>query len=264
MTPAFTIVDAFTSRPFTGNPAAVCVLDAARDDEWMRRVACETNLPATSFVHPTAGGFGLRWFASAVELQLCGHGTLATSHVLWETGAADADQPLRFHTSGGVLTARHDGGWIELDFPALTDQPAAAPPALLDALDVTPSYVGRGRLDYIVEIDGALVRGLRPDFVRLLDVDMRGVIVTGRSSDAAFDFVSRFFAPSTGLNEDFVTGSAHCCLGPFWARRLGKRSVIGRQVSARGGTVKATVDGDRVRLAGEAVTVVRGTLVNAG
>jgi predicted PhzF superfamily epimerase YddE/YHI9 len=261
MTLPVTIVDAFTSTPFEGNPAAVCVVDAPRDDEWMRRVACETNLPATTFVHPTGDGFGLRWFAKAVELQLCGHGTLATSHVLWESGLAKPDEPLRFHTNDGALTARREGRWIALDFPALDDRPAAPPDALLEALDVTPSYVGRGRLDYIVEIEGDRVRDLRPDFARLLNVETRGVIVTGRSPDPAFDFVSRFFSPATGLNEDFVTGSAHCCLAPFWARRLGKTSLLGCQQSARGGTVKVDVEGDRVRLAGEAVTVLHGQLL---
>jgi PhzF family phenazine biosynthesis protein len=227
----------------------------------MRRVACETNLPATAFVHPAGDRFGLRWFARSIELQLCGHGTLATSHVVWESGLASPAEPLRFETKDGELTARRDGKWIALDFPALNDTPAAAPAALLEALDVSPSYVGRGRLDYIVEIEGERVRSLRPDFARLLTVETRGVIVTGRSPDPSFDFVSRFFAPSTGLDEDYVTGSAHCCLAPFWARRLGKTSLLGRQQSARGGTVRIDVEGDRVRLAGEAVTVLRGQLI---
>lgn len=261
MTFPLTIVDAFSSKPFEGNPAAVCVLDAPRVDDWMRRVACETNLPATVFVHPDGDAFGIRWFKSSTELQLCGHGTLAASHVLWERGIASPDEPIRFVSKGGPLSAVRRNGWMELDFPALADAPAAAPPGLIEALGVTPLYVGRGPLDYLVEVDGDIVRDLRPDFARLRTVETRGAIVTGRSSDAAFDFVSRFFAPSTGLDEDSVTGSAHCCLGPFWARRLGKTSLVARQVSARGGTVRVTIDGARVRLAGEAVTVVRGQLV---
>jgi len=255
-----TLVDAFTSVPFGGNPAAVCVLDGPRDEAWMRLVACETGMPATAFLHPTTDGFGLRWFASAIELELCGHGTLASAHVLWENGSVAADQTTRFQTKGGLLTAVRRDGWIELDFPALIDQPSPPAPGLIEALGVTPIYVGRSPLDYIVEIDGSLVSGLRPDFPRLRQVDTRGVIVTGRSTDTAFDFVSRFFAPATGLDEDSVTGSAHCCLGPFWERRLGKSSFVARQVSARGGTVKVTLDSNRVRLAGQAITVFRGVL----
>ena len=260
MTLPLTFVDAFTAELFKGNPAAVCILDGPRDDAWMRLVACETGMPATAFVNPMDDGFGLRWFKSAIELELCGHGTLASAHVLWEGGRLSAQQAARFHTRSGALSATRQNGWIELDFPALADEPADAPPGLVEALGATPAYIGRSRLDYIVEIDGDLVSGLRPDFVRLRRVDTRGVIVTGRSNDAAFDFVSRFFAPSTGLDEDSVTGSAHCCLGPFWARRLGKSSLVARQVSARGGTVKVTLNGDRVRLAGQAVTVFRGAL----
>jgi len=258
---SLTLVDAFASRPFEGNPAAVCILDGPRDDEWMRLVACETNMPATAFLHPDGDGYALRWFKSAVELELCGHGTLSSAHVLWETGRLYADQPARFHTRAGPLSATLDDGWIELDFPATPPKPAPAPAGLVEALDVTPISIGRSRLDYIVEVAAdTTVCGLRPDFERLRTINTRGVIVTSRCTSGDFDFVSRFFAPSTGLNEDSVTGSAHCCLGPYWGQRLGKSSLVGRQVSARGGTVKVRLNGDRVRLSGQALTVFRGEL----
>lgn len=256
-----TVVDAFASRPFEGNPAAVCVLDAPRDERWMRLVACETNLPATAFLHPAGDAYGLRWFKSAIELELCGHGTLASAHALWESGRLKRDESACFETRAGALTATRRDDWIELDFPAAPDTTAPAPPGLLEALGVTAACVGRSRYDYIVEVEGDdIVRRLQPDFARLRDVQTRGVIVTSRSESGDFDFVSRFFAPSTGLNEDSVTGSAHCCLGPFWARRLSKSTLVGRQVSARGGTVKVSLDGDRVRLAGQAITVFTGHL----
>ena len=257
-----TLVDAFAARPFEGNPAAVCLLEEPREDDWMRGVASELNLPATAFLHPSGDGYALRWFKSAIELELCGHGTLASSHVLWESGRLTQHQSARFTTRAGPLSACRRDGWIELDFPATPDEPAAAPPGLLDALGAAARYVGRSRLDYVVEIDGDedTVRALQPDFARLREVKTRGVIVTTRAKSGDYDFVSRFFAPSTGLNEDSVTGSAHCCLGPLWAKRLGRTTLVGRQVSPRGGTVRIALDGDRIRLSGQALTVLRGEL----
>ena len=257
------LVDAFASRPFEGNPAAVCLLDAPRGDEWMRGVASETNAPATAFVRAADDGYALRWFTPRAELELCGHGTLAGAHVLWESGALWPDAPARFHTKRGLLTAVRRDGWIDLDFPALVDEPIDPPDGLAEALGATPLYVGRGRLDVVVEVDGGAVARLRPDVERLRRVDARGIIVTGRGPGGGVDFVSRFFAPSVGIDEDAVTGSAHCCLAPFWARRLGTSRLVGRQLSARGGTVRVAVDGDRVRLGGQAVTVFRGEITSA-
>lgn len=262
MTVSTTLVDAFTSEPFRGNPAAVCLLPAARDSHWMQRVARETRAPATAFVHPEEDGFGLRWFTTDTELELCGHGTLASAHVLWECRAIERDSIARFRTSGGRLTAVRRGDWIELDFPSTPATPAETPPGLVEAIGVTPRFVGRSRFDYLVEVaDEETVRVLAPDFGRLSAIATRGVIVTSRAASSGVDFVSRFFAPSVGLSEDSVTGSAHCCLAPFWSRRVHKTSLIAHQLSERGGVVRATVNGDRVHLAGQAVTVMRGELL---
>jgi PhzF family phenazine biosynthesis protein len=261
MTAPLTLVDAFTSRAFGGNPAAVCVLPAAADDAWMRLVARELAMPATAFLYPNGDGYRLRWFTATSELELCGHGTLASAHVLWDSGRLPLDRPAAFETRGGTLGARRHGEWIELNFPATPAVESAAPAGLVDTLGVTPTWIGRSRLDYIVEVaDERLVRELQPDFVRLRDVQTRGVIVTSRSASPDRDFVSRFFAPSTGLNEDSVTGSAHCCLGPYWTARLGRTSLVAHQISPRGGVLKVAVDGDRVRLEGQAVTVMRGEI----
>jgi PhzF family phenazine biosynthesis protein len=255
----FAQIDAFSPTPFAGNPAAVLLLAEPAADEWMAAVARETNLPATAFVHEAGDGFGIRWFTATTELHLCGHGTLASAHLLYETGRVPAGDAIRFQSPNGPLSATAADGWIELNFPAIPEKPIETPPGLADALGTEILYVGRGRLDCIVEVaDEATVRDLRPDVARLRDVDARGVIVTSRATTPGCDFVSRFFAPSTGINEDFVTGSAHCCLAPFWAQRLGKASMTAHQLSARGGVLKVTMDGDRVRLAGQAVTVIRG------
>jgi len=254
-------VDAFTGEPFTGNPAAVCLLPAPREDAWMQAVAAEMNLSETAFLLAEGDGWRLRWFTPTTEVELCGHATLASAHVLWETGALDAAYTARFHTRSGLLTARRDNGLIWLDFPALPQTPDAPPPGLAEALGAAPVYVGRNRMDLVVELaDEATVRGLRPDHARLRQLPVRGVAVTARSADPAFAFVSRFFAPGSGIAEDPVTGSAHCCLGPLWGERLGLTDLTARQVSARGGTVHLRLRGDRVRLGGEAVTVLRGEL----
>jgi PhzF family phenazine biosynthesis protein len=256
------IVDAFTDRPFAGNPAAVCLPDRPADSGWMQHVAAEMNLSETAFLTPEADGFRLRWFTPAVEVNLCGHATLAGAHVLWESGRLSPDTAARFHTRSGLLTATRDPDGITLDFPAESAAPCGPPPGLLDALGADSRSVHRNRMDYLIELDSeAGLRSLRPDFARLATVPVRGVIVTAPSADPAFDFVSRFFAPASGVNEDPVTGSAHCCLGPFWATKLGKDDLIGYQVSQRGGVVRVGVRGQRVRLAGRAVTVLRGELV---
>jgi PhzF family phenazine biosynthesis protein len=257
-----TQVDAFTSEPFAGNPAAVCVLPEPRDERWMQAVAREMNLPATTFLVERADGFELRWFTATVELELCGHGTLASAHTLWEQGHLKPAEPARFHTRSGLLTATREREWIELDFPAEPEVPATAPADLARALGVTPKYVGRNRLDYLVELQSEeAVRTLTPDLRSLGMITTRGVAVTSVAGSAEYDFVSRFFAPSAGIDEDPVTGSAHCCLGPFWQRRLGKDELVGYQASSRGGRVRVRPLGERVRLGGQAVTVLRGELL---
>jgi len=255
-------VDAFTDRPFAGNPAAVCLLPAARDDKWMRAVAREMNLSETAFLVRQDDGHNLRWFTPTVEVDLCGHATLASAHILWETGNLQPDQPARFSTRSGILTAERRGDWIELDFPANPPETAPLPAGLDEALGASVRYVGKSRFDYLVELESeSVVRGLQPDFNRLGRVAARGIMVTSRSESPEFDFVSRFFAPQSGVNEDPVTGSSHCCLGPFWAERLAKQELRARQISARGGIVKVRFAGDRVKLGGQAVTVLRGELL---
>ncbi len=255
-------VDAFTNQPFRGNPAAVCVLPKARDEDWMRDVAREMNLSETAFLVPQNDGYNLRWLTPTVEVDLCGHATLASAHVLWETGQVPSERPARFYTRSGLLTAERKGGWVEMDFPADPEKPAPAPPELAPALGVTPHYVGMNRFDYLAELDSEeTLRGLKPDFTRLGRIPARGVIVTSRSASSEYDFVSRFFAPQSGVDEDPVTGSAHCCLGPFWGARLGKQQLVGYQASARGGVVRVCLAGPRVKLGGQAVTVMRAELL---
>ncbi len=255
-------VDAFTDRPFRGNPAAVCVLPGPADEQWMRDVAREMNLSETAYLWPDADGYRLRWFTPAVEVDLCGHATVASAHVLWESGVLPRGSEARFHTRSGLLTARAVDGWIELDFPAKPVETVAPPPGLVEALGVSAKYVGRNRFDYLVEVESEdVVRAVTPDHGRLRKVEARGVMVTSASSAPAYDFVSRFFAPGSGIDEDPVTGSSHCALGPFWRARLGKSDMVAYQASARGGVVRVRLAGDRVKLGGRAVTVMRGELV---
>lgn len=256
-------VDAFTATPFAGNPAAVCVLPQPREDHWMQEVAREMNLAETAFLTRQADGFNLRWFTPVVEVDLCGHATLASAHALWETGELAPGELARFHTRSGLLLAERRGAWIEMDFPATPAEAASAPPGLLSALGVTAIYVGKNQFEYLVEVESEeIVRGIRPDFSRLLTVDARGVIVTSRASTQGYDFVSRYFAPHVGIPEDPVTGSAHCCLAPYWGSKLGKDQMVGYQASPRGGVVRVHPSGDRVFLGGQAVTVLRGELVS--
>jgi len=259
--PPLVLVDAFTDRPFSGNPAAVCVLESAAAGDWMQAVAAELNLPATAFVWPRNDHWCLRWFAPVAELTMCGHGTLAATHVLLERSAAAAES-LVFETAAGQLTARQVGERIEMDFPSEPSSLVEPPSELRSAIGLDLLRVERNRLDYLLEVDSEdVVRNLRPDLAALREVETRGVIVTARATSPGADFVSRFFAPRFGLDEDHVTGSAHCCLGPYWAPRLGRTSLIGRQLSPRGGVVHVqVVSADRVRLSGQCVTVVRGDL----
>jgi PhzF family phenazine biosynthesis protein len=259
----FSQIDAFTDTPFAGNPAAVCVLTQPINETRMQNIAREMNLSETAFLNRRAdGSYDLRWFTPTVEVDLCGHATLASTQALLESGQIQSGQSVQFHTKSGVLSARHDGDWIELDFPATLAEPCDAPAGLADALGVTPQYVAKSRFDYLVEVaDEATVRGARPDFGRLRALPVRGVMITSGSSTAAVDFVSRFFAPGSGIDEDPVTGSAHCALTPFWSQRLGKTELVAHQLSSRGGVLRVRLDGDRVHLGGQAVTVLRGEIL---
>jgi PhzF family phenazine biosynthesis protein len=262
MAQKITQVDAFTDKPFAGNPAAVCILAAPREESWMRDVAREMNLSETAFLVKQDDGYGLRWFTPTVEIALCGHATLASAHVLWEEGLLQPAEQARFYTKSGLLTADRRGEWIEMDFPALPETPAEAPTGLGEALGTEWTHVGRNKFDYLVELDSEeTVRGLKPDFTELRALAVRGLMVTSVASLPGFDFVSRFFAPGSGVDEDPVTGSAHCCLGPYWSKRLNKTEFTAYQASPRGGVVRVRVEGERVKLGGQAVTVLRGELL---
>jgi PhzF family phenazine biosynthesis protein len=260
-------VDSFTNRAFAGNPAAVCLLGSPASDRWMQQVAAEMNLSETAFVHPDEqqGVYRLRWFTPSVEVDLCGHATLAAAHVLWEEKLLGAADPARFQTRSGRLTAIRRDDWIELDFPAERSQTTIDDPAELErirlALNGPVVSACRNRFDLLVELaDEPTVRSLRPDIGRVAKFPIRGIIATSLSAFPEFDFVSRFFAPQVGVDEDPVCGSAHCFLAPFWAGRLGRNSLTAHQVSQRGGVIKVRLDGDRVALIGQAVTVLKGEL----
>jgi len=255
-------VDAFTDKLFSGNPAAVCILSGARDETWMQHVAREMNLSETAFLLREGDGYRLRWFTPVVEVDLCGHATLASAHTLYETGSVGEREEVRFQTRSGVLTAKRSGGWIELNFPSEEDANSKAPDDLVKALGIRPKYVGQNRFDYIVEAESEdILRRMKPDYSLLAQITTRGVIVTSRSDSEKYDFVSRFFAPAVGINEDPVTGSAHCCLGPFWKKKLHKDEFTAYQASERGGVVKVRVQGERILLSGQAVTVLKSQLL---
>lgn len=261
--PIFT-VDAFTAQPFRGNPAAVCLLDGPADEPWMAQVAAEMNLSETAYAHRSGGGYGLRWFTPAVEVALCGHATLATAHVLWESGRVARTEAIVFDTASGSLTATCSADGIELDFPLRRPVAATAPEALARALGAQPRWVGRADHDWLVELDApATVAALQPDAAALAGLGGHGLIVTAAGGEAGHDFTSRYFAPAIGLPEDPVTGSAHCALAPYWADRLGRSALVGYQASARGGEVRVRLDGQRVVLGGRAVIVLAGELTGA-
>jgi PhzF family phenazine biosynthesis protein len=258
------VIDAFTTRPFAGNPAGVCLLDGERPAEWMQAVARELNLSETAFLlRRTDGDWSLRWFTPADEERLCGHATLAAAHHLWSTGRHPARTVTRFHTLSGVLTASAGVHGIILDFPNEAPTPIPIPDGLAAALGVPIVAAGQNRLDLFAEVaDEATVRGIAPSLERLEAFQVRGIVVTARADRGHdYDFVSRFFAPRCGITEDPVTGSAHCGLGPWWSTKLGKQALVGYQASARGGTVRVTVAGDRCLLEGTAVTIWNGELV---
>jgi PhzF family phenazine biosynthesis protein len=262
-TPVFQ-VDAFASGPFTGNPAAVCLLERPADPAWMQAVAAEMNLSETAFVHALdadePGRLALRWFTPTVEVDLCGHATLASAHVLWETRHLPSGTAARFETRSGTLIASRAGDGVELDLPADPLTPADPDEGLLDALGISKADASRGRVGWVLEVaDANAVRSAHPDFSRLAAFEI--AVLTARSDDPAYDFVSRCFGPKFGIDEDPVTGSSHCALGPYWKERMGKAELTGYQASARGGIVRVRVDGDRTVLGGRAVTVTRGELL---
>jgi len=255
------MVDAFTDQPFTGNPAAVCVLDREVDERWMQQIAREINYAETAFVRKAEDHYALRWFSPTVEVDLCGHATLASAHVLWQTGQLAMDAPAHFETRSGRLLAMRRGDWIELDFPTTPASSVPAPAGLGTALNAEIVSSHRSRFDLLIELaDEGTIAQLQPDIGKLKRYPVRGVIVTAPGS-SPYDFVSRFFAPQTGVDEDPVTGSAHCALGEFWQSRLGKSDMLARQVSARGGTVRVQVKGERTLLLGQAVTTMRCELI---
>ena len=270
------VVDAFTAEPYRGNPAGICVLPAAASDAWMQSVAIEMNHAETAFLVKVSDGYDLRWFTPGGEVDLCGHATLASAHFLWETGALAAGKQARFHTQSGLLTADQlppngaagDGApWIELDFPAEPVSPAAAPDGLAAMLGADPVFVGRNRLDYVIELkDESTVRSLHPDLKQVAVLsnaeDVRGLIVTAAGTNSQADIVSRCFFPRFHIDEDPVTGSAHCGLAPYWIPRLGKQEIVAYQSSARGGWLRLRLAGDRVKLRGQAVTTLRGELAH--
>ena len=259
-------VDAFSDRPFGGNPAAVCILGHPISDVWMQNLAAENNLSETAYLYPDQGQTRLRWFTPGAEVDLCGHATLAAAHVLWETGRLAFQDRAEFISRSGMLYAVRSYLGIELDFPAKREVPAEAPRGLIDALKLQSTdqleYIGRNSFDYIVQLrESDAIRTLSPDMAALARVDARGIIVTVASDIPEYDFLSRFFAPAVGVDEDPVTGSAHCCLGPFWQTRLNRSTLKGYQASRRGGEVQVRMEGDRVILIGKAVTVLRGELL---
>lgn len=262
------VVDSFTNKPFGGNPAGVCFLETPRPDDWLQAVAAEINHTATAFVIPgndgSEGDYDLRWFTATTELTLCGHGTIAAAHLLWETGRVPLNQSIRFHTQkGGILQSSRNGENMMIDLPATPANPIPVPAGLIEALNgAKVLFTGQNQMDYLVELENeAAVRNLQPDMALIKKLPVRGVVVTAQATTPGLDFVSRFFAPSIGFNEDSVTGSSHTALGPYWQVKLGKSSFVAYQASKRGGTVPLTVEGNRVLLGGQAVTIWQGELL---
>ena len=255
-------VDAFTGKAFAGNPAAVCLMDEPRDATWMQDVAREMNLSETAFVEPASKGFALRWFTPEVEVDLCGHATLASAHVLWEEGRVEADASIVFSTRSGPLRCHQRRDRIEMDFPSRPVVEVEAPSGLFEAVGVSPESVWHSAVGFLLELRSeADVRNVRPDFGALRAIANAWTCITAPATSGGFDFVSRFFAPASGIDEDPVTGAAHCSLADFWSKRTGRTEFRAYQCSSRGGVVFARVDGDRVHLGGQAVTVLRGELV---
>lgn len=254
-------VDAFATKPFTGNSAAVCLLENEGNEAWMQSVAAEMNLSETAFVYKQGNSFNLRWFTPAIEVDLCGHATLVAAHILWQQGWLATDENAHFHTRSGVLIASQHKQKITLNFPVTHAKPTTTPIGLLEALQLDQTDVLYNGTDYLVSVEHEKqVKRLQPDFTALKTIDMRGVIVTSASSNLKYDFISRFFAPAFGIDEDPVTGSAHCALAPFWADKLGKTNLFAYQASSRGGELKLRLEQERVFITGQAITVSGGQL----
>jgi PhzF family phenazine biosynthesis protein len=259
-------VDAFTDKPFAGNPAAVCILDGPTDPRWMQEIATEVNLSETAFIFKReageGSGYGLRWFTPSVEVDLCGHATLASGHVLFSEGLVKENEIVQFYTKSGLLTVAKNGSWLVMNFPADYPRQAGIPAELAGAIGIEPKYVARTKFDYLVEVSSeVVVRDMLPDFGLMREISTRGVIVTAISTKPDFDFVSRFFAPAAGVNEDPVTGSSHCALAAFWGEKLNKTELTGYQASRRGGIVRMSLKGDRVLLSGQAVMIMKGEVL---
>jgi len=252
-------VDAFTDTPFKGNPAGVCLLQNEGDSLWMQHIAFEMNLSETAFVYRSGQNFSLRWFTPVTEVNLCGHATLAAAHVLWKSGEVKESETIRFETLSGILSARKVGDWIELNFPAAKLERSDLSSYYIDALGISPDAIFQSDDKYLIEVaDETVVRQMRPDFSTLVRLPGRGITVTALSDTPGTDFVSRYFAPWVGINEDPVTGSAHCMLGPYWQKKLAKDHLVAYQASARGGWLKLHMSGEKVYISGQAVTVMRG------
>lgn len=258
-------VDAFTDKPFRGNPAGVCLLEDPQSDSWMQDIAMEMNLSETAFLLKIKEGFSLRWFTPKTEVSLCGHATLASAHILWEEGILRLEEEAIFLTKSGKLVASNKDNGIEMDFPSMSVQDADAPNSLIGALKIKPSYIGRylcsSGASYLIEVESEdVVKNMNPDFGKLRFEDAKAIIVTSISESSDYDFISRFFAPALGIDEDPVTGSAHCCLAPYWAPKLQKNELVGYQASKRSGVVHCRVSGNRVFLKGKAITIFKGEL----
>lgn len=255
------IINTFTDQAFKGNPAAVCMLSEEKESNWMQQVTKEINLPTTAFINLINGEYFLRWFTPSTEISICGHGTLASSFYLWGKGYIEKDKPIIFQTKSGLLKARNIDGWVQLEFPSIVEEETNPPELLLTALGVTPIYVGKNGLDYLVEVESEdTVKNLKPNIDLISQLRARGVIVTSQSNSNEYDFVSRFFSPSQGIIEDYVNGSSHCCLGPYWESKLQKKEFTAYQASERGGILKVKVLDDKVLISGKAVIIFEGKL----
>lgn len=255
-------VDSFTSEKFKGNPAGVCLLESPVEEEWMQNIAMEMNLSETAFLFPNGDQFDLRWFTPKIEVDLCGHATLASAHILWEEKILSPDQTAKFQTKTGLLKAEKKGNFIEMDFPVTPILEDENPKGLAKALGTDFIFSGKNRYDFLVEVDSEeTLFNLNPDMNLLREIPCRGFIVTAISDNEPFDFVCRFFAPGAGIDEDPVTGSAYCTLGPYWKSKLDQNSFTAFQASKRGGVVKVEVEKERVKIIGQAITVFRGDLV---
>ncbi len=257
-------VDAFTVKPFKGNPAGVCLLEQPRDAAWMQAIATEMRLSETAFLSPKGNDYNLRWFTPSTEVDLCGHATLASAHILFELGFYDPDETIFFHTRSGVISATFNHGTIELDMPLIRPVPAESSPLLEEILGQVPLAVARSEDKSILlaEIaDPAALETFDPDFKKISTLEEINLVITAQTSEGKFDFISRFFSPKTGIPEDPVTGLGHCILTPYWAEKLNKDQLVAYQASARGGTVWCRLGKERVYLGGKAVTLFSGEVL---